>query len=115
MIAKQSASRKPRKGSVEASMARLHAEAKERREAREAREAESDGASPSGATGPSSGAGSSSSGAGSSSGGAGSFSGVGPSSAAVDHSDDEVECTGTRTREDRDYELQQQAVDVDEE
>ena len=38
---------------------------------------------------------------------------AGPSSVAAPAVDDEVECTGERTREDRDAELRQQAVDVD--
>ena len=38
--------------------------------------------------------------------------GAGPSGVSVDEAD-EVECVGTRTREDRDKELRQQAQDVD--
>ena len=38
--------------------------------------------------------------------------GAGPSNMA-DEADDEVECVGSRTREDRDAELRAQAVDVD--
>ena len=38
---------------------------------------------------------------------------AGPSSVAAPAADDEVECTGERTRKDRDAELRKQAVDVD--
>ena len=74
--------------------------AKERREKREAREAlEAESATPDGAAGPSSAA----------------EAGPSDSAAASEAADDEdeVEVTGTRTREERDAELRKQAVDVD--
>ena len=84
---KKPAAKKPRKGDLRAGMARMSAAMAAKRSEREALQATAQGgAGPSSSPGPS-------------------------SSAAAD--DDEVQVTGERTREDRDAELLEQAVDVD--